>query len=86
MKLDIVLDQPDPSSSSPYAWWHADQAGFLTIEAAIQAPHTTSTLSWQPLVTPLSRNQFVIVSHSADGQYHRYTIDLSRQEHYAASW
>ena len=76
--LDVPLTQADPQLISPISFWHAADAPYVIIEAALKTGHRTATLFWQRYgesePTASDATKFAI---QPDAEFHRYTVKLS---------
>ena len=80
-EVHLKLEQNDPQFISPATFWHAGQAPFVIIEAAIHSRQTNATIFWQRL-KERSPTSSVNVPVKSDGEFHRYVIKLADSPDY----
>ena len=81
--LDVRLESEDPQLISPYAFWQAEKAPHVVIEAAFKTGATSAILFWQRHgTTAPASGDFVRFPIKSDGEFHRYEVNLSTKSTY----
>ena len=84
--LDVSLSSNDPHLTSPYAFWKAEDAPFLIIEAAFKTHHSTATVFW----TRHTKSDPQAVNSAdfpiqGDGTFLRYVVRLGQSKSYTGA-
>lgn len=81
--LNVQLDREDPQLISPFSFWRAEDAPLLEIECAFKTKGQTATVFWQRYgeTAPGARDA-IIFPIKADGEFHRYNVDLASAPSY----
>lgn len=81
--LEVQLDKEDPQLLSPFRFWRAEDAPLLVIECAFKTKQQTATVFWQRHGEKApSAEDVMVFPIKADGQFHRYEVDLASAASY----
>jgi hypothetical protein len=73
--LDMRPSGDDPQLIGPFAFWRAEDAPMVVIDAAFETAGTTAKLYWQRLDEPAwSEKNSVEFSIQNDAEFHRYPV------------
>lgn len=84
--LDVSIAGNDPQLISPSAFWIAEDAPFLVIEAAFQTRHSTATVFWtrHPQSGPQTGDS-VNFPIQGDGIFRKYVVRLADTKSYSGA-
>jgi hypothetical protein len=85
-ELAVQLDGADPQLLSPLAFWCAEDAPFLIIDAAFKTKQTNATIYWRKHGSNApSRDDFLVFPIQGDGEFRSYRVRLADKASYAGA-